>query len=397
MLQHFWTGRRLHTLLLIVVILTALPAALAQENPTNENSTPTIKDVTMEIGENAIRYPQLESLEDATVQEHINDAIVEQASIAQRMVTLTTLQDGGTGLDVHYDAYLANGIFSTVISAKGILDNGRNGQVYTALTFDLTTGDAVALSDLFVDADQAIAKMVAIVESTYLDELSSYMQYNELTPLPISNFYIDADGITFYYPYRQFSLVSGYCGAAQFQFSELTGLLRTDADSLPVKVGIQPQTYSDSETKAQIEASVRKGSLPHIQATIGDAMDTLIQTYRLLREPDQYPGGRYFQLEAPMFRQMLVLSDALTSGWDASVVTGLLSFRADLYGIQTGVTPQTRWREILGTPTSTVAFDETMAFDYGLPVGTADYYTIGERQLLLYAGENGLLYAVRLT
>ena len=74
-----------------------------------------------------------------------------------------------------------------------------------------------------------------------------------------------------------------------------------------------------------------------------------------------------------------------------------MSFRTNLFGLQTGVASQKRWREVLGEPDSTVSFDEAMAYDYGLPVGTADYYTFGKHQLLMYADENGILYAVRIS
>jgi outer membrane protein TolC len=100
----------------------------------------TVTEVATAAGENEIRYPQLAGMADETVQQSINDAIVEKAKIAQRMVTLSTLQSGGTGLTVSYEAYLGGGVFSTVISAKGILENGRAGQSYTALTFILSDG-----------------------------------------------------------------------------------------------------------------------------------------------------------------------------------------------------------------------------------------------------------------
>ena len=126
-------------------------------------------------------------------------------------------------------------------------------------------------------------------------------------------------------------------------------------------------------------------------------MQTLIDQYRLLRVPDRYPGGRYCQLEAPAFRQVLVLTDELSNSFDQSVVEGLMSFRANWYGIRVGRTTSERWRQILGQPESTVAFSESMAYDYSLPAGTADYYTLGGRQVMLYADADGLLYAVRLT
>ncbi|MDD3212728.1 MAG: hypothetical protein PHY64_03600 [Eubacteriales bacterium] len=388
-------NQRLVLLIFMLCMLLALPssqigkAEVLQEAQITEESTA--------IGDNSVRYPQLAGMADAQVQQTINDAIVEKAKIAQRLVTLGVLQGGGSGLTVDYDAYVGGGVFSAVINAVGVMENGRSGQSYTGLCFDLATGEPVSLSALFTDVDGAVAQMEATLEDTYLDELSSYLAYAELTPLPTDNFSMDADGITFYYPADQFSLLSGYCGAAQFNYDEISDFLRTDEGSLPVAMGILPQTLTDTEMKAKIEQAAKDGTLPHVRATLDEPMTDLIGKYRLLRQPDQYPGGKYYQLEAPMFRQILVLSDALTSGYENSVVEGIMSFRTNLYCIQTGVTPRDRWLAVLGNPQSTVVLDEELAYDYGLPVGTADYYTIGSRQLLLYADESDTLYAIRLS
>ena len=128
-------GRFCAGLIAIGLLVNAGNSALAAE--TAQPQTPTVQDVATVIGENAIHYPQLSGMADEKYQQSINDAIVEKANIAQRMVTLSTLQAGGSGLQVTYKAYLKADIFSTVISAKGILENGRSGQVYTALNYDL--------------------------------------------------------------------------------------------------------------------------------------------------------------------------------------------------------------------------------------------------------------------
>jgi hypothetical protein len=381
----------------LLFLYSNVPSATTESAVTTVTSTITVTDVVTALGENTVNYPQLEGMADTQTQQAINDAIVEQAKIAQRILTLSSLQDGGTGLTVGYEAYLGSSIFSTVISAKGILENGRAGQSYTALTFDLATGQQITLDALFTDVDEAVAYMETVLTDTYLDELSSYLENAELTPLPRDSFTLDADGITFYYPAKQFSLLSGYCGAAQFNYSELSDYLITDEDALPAWLGALPETLTDAEIRDRIEQTAAAGELPHVKAKLGDSVTDLVTKYRLLRQPDQYPGGRYFQLEAPAFRQVLVLTDALTSGWDNSTVNGIMSIRTDLYGLQTGVAERERWLAVLGDPDSTVAFDEELAYNYGLPIGTADYYTVGERQLMFYADESDVLYAVRLT
>ena len=172
----------------------------------------------------------------------------------------------------------------------------------------------------------------------YSDDLSIYLEYANVTPLPVDSFSFDDSGITFYYPYQQFALLSEYSGAVQFQYGELQSFLIQQSGSIPSLLDVVMPQYSDAQIKEEIEAIAEQGTLPAVPAKLNDSLTDLIEAYRLVRTPDQYPGGRYFQLETPQFRQVLLMSDALTSGWEASVVEGILSTRMNLYGIQTGVT-----------------------------------------------------------
>ena len=355
-----------------------------------------IRDVATVIGDNSVCYPQLEGMADTALQQQINDTIVNDANIAQRLAVLSTLQAGGKGLQVTYTAYLDNRLFSVVIIAKGMLEAYRSEQEYTALCFDLSSGARLTLADLFIDPDAAVAWMETQLTDSYVDELSPYLEHADVTPLPVDSFFFDQNGITFYYPYDQFTLLSGYAGSVQFYYGELQDYLISDAQSVPVRLGAILPGYTDTQIRENILSIVAQGTLPYLTVYLDDPLPDLIAAYRLDHTPDQYPGGRYFQLEAPAYRDMLILSDALTDQWDTSVVEGILAFRMNLYGIQTGVTPRERWRQILGDPTASVYYDSSIAADYGLPVGTADYYLIDNRQLMLYADENDILYAVRL-
>jgi len=388
-------GAAFVSLLLITALIWPAGLALAQEDTTFTGVT--VETVETVIGDNSIRYPQLSGMVDEAVQQTLNNQIVEKAKIAQRMVTLATLTPGGTGLNVDYQAFLGGGIFSAVISAKGVMENNRSGHEYTAFCVELSTGEPVTLDQLFTDPDAATAEMENTLETTYLDELSSYLTNSNLTPLPIDSFTLDADGITFFYPYKQFAMLSEYSGAAQFTYDELADYLRTDAEGLPTRLGILPVSRTDAEVQAAVKQAVTNGALPHIPVTLGEAMTDVITRYRLLRDPDQYPGGRYYQLEAPNFRGVLVLSDAIAAGYENSEVDGLQSRRTNLYGIQTGITAREEWLRILGEPDTTVEFDEDLAYSYGFPAGTADYYQYGDNRLQLYADTEGTLYAISLT
>ncbi|MBE0601236.1 MAG: hypothetical protein IH607_05560 [Firmicutes bacterium] len=356
----------------------------------------SIAEISVANGDSYVRYPQLDGLVDPAVQTAINDAIVTHAKITQRLITLSSLQPGGTGLQVSYTAYLQDMLFSVVISAKGMMENLRSGHSYTALAYDLQTGERLTLSAFFSDPAAAQSWMEEQLLQTLADELSNYLIYAELTPLPADQFSFDQNGVTFYYPFQQFSLLSEYSGSVQFQFGELQDFMIRDKGSVPARLGAVLPQYADTEMKAQIEAVVTRGTLPYVPVQLGDSIPELIARYRLSRTPDQFPGGRYFQFEDAAFRQVFILSDALTSGYEASAAEGILAMRMNLFGIQTGITEQSRWRDILGEPSNTVPFDSYLAADYGVAVGTADYYSIGGRQLVLYADANGLLYAVQL-
>lgn len=386
------TAVRMLSAMAALLLVFPLPVAMAAET-----GGPAVRAVETVIGANAVRYPQLTGMADTAAQERINSAIVEGAKVAQRMVTLATLQPGGTGLTVGYEAYLSGDVFSAVVDAVGILENGRAGQEYAVFNYRLSTGEPLTLDLLFSDVNGAVRHMEDVLTATYLDELGSYVENGALTPLPLERFALSAQGITFYYPRAQFSLVSGYGGAAQFNYGELLPYIDQSPQGLPAALGILPETLSDAQVRAAIAHAAKTGALPGIPVTLGEPMPEVIAHYRLLREPDHFPGGRYCQMEAPLLRQILVLTDALTGGFENATVTGILTFRADLYGIRSGETTQARWREILGEPASTVAFDESLAASYGLPVGTGDYYHFETAQLLLYADETGVLYAARLT
>ena len=346
----------------------------------------SIQDVTMQMGHNSVAYPQLSGLSDENVQKKINDDVVLSSGMTNHMVTLATLAAGQQKLTVTYEASVVEErVFSVVISAKGKLPGVRDGHAYTALCYDLTTGERLALEDLFTDAASAVERMETIAQATLPEELNGYMEYTDVVPLPQNSFTLDENGITFWYPAEQFSLLSGYSGACQFWYSELDGLWRGEE---------QPMT--DALRRAAIEEAASSGQLPHVPAVMGESMQALAERYRLLRTPDEFPGGRYFVMEDPRFRQILVISDALQQGYDASVVEGVQLRRGGLYGLNIGTTVRTEWRSLLGEPDETLSFTESMAYDYGLKTGQCDVYHYGENELRLHADEQGVLCAIQL-
>lgn len=361
-----------------------------------EAQAPRVEETKLVIGENSVRYPQLAGLKDEAVQKKINDDIVLSGDITAHILTLSGLGQSQWGLKVDYQAYIDSAVLSVVISAEGKQTNGRNGQSNTALSYDLSTGDRVTLDQLFTRPAETVAAMEAIAADSLLSEMTEYMEAASLTPLPENSFYLDQVGVTFYYPTRQFSYLSGYGGACQFTYDEISEWLITDQNGLLARMNVLPPSYTQKEQAALVAKAVTDGRLPGVPAALGDAMTDIVDRYRLVRTPDAFPGGRYFVLEAPAFRGVLLISDDMESGYEHSCLKGVQLKRGSLYGLKIGEAQRDDWLKALGQPEETMTFTQNMAYDYNLPVGQSDIYRFGEHELRLHADESGVLRCVQL-
>lgn len=281
-----------------------------------------------------------------------------------------------------------------VISAQGKMPNGREGQMNTALTYDLTTGEALTLDHLFADADTALETLGEIAEDRLLYEMSSYMDQCEVTPLPAESFTIGENGITFWYSANQVYMLSGYCGACNFWFSELGDLL-LPAEELPA--GVAALLTVPEDEKTFILSAAEAGRLPNVPVTIGDAMGPILDEYRLVRTPDEFPGGRYFVLEAPEFRDIRLMDDTMYDDWEESELRGIQLHRGNLGSLMIGQTMRDAWLELLGSPDETVTMSEDMAYSYDVTAVQYDLYRADQFELYLYSNQEGLLSAVELS
>ncbi len=382
----------------IVTLLMAFMLVFSQQALAEETAYmgAQIIPVKTDNAYGSVSYPVLQGHEDAFVQTAINSTIFEKAQIQTRLDTLNNLAEGGWGLVVSYQSAIYGSVLSVAVSAYGEMENGRMGHTYTALSFDMATGRQLTAEDLFSDAEGAFARMEEIMENDVQPILSGYTENNELTPVPRDNFYMTDDYVTFYYPEDQFSMLSGYSGGASFGYYELVEYLNLSEDGVLYGMGAADSLEMTDNTASLINQAVTAGTLPGVGAKIGDSLIQRLNEYRLLVDPDYYPGGRFFEVEAPEFRSIWLLTDALTESYDASQVLGIRADRLNLYGIRTGITTIEEWREALGQPESTLEMDESMASDYRLPPGTSDYYTFGGNKLRLHADETGVLVSVQL-
>ncbi len=376
--------------LLLSILLLFSVHALA-EQPSSAQVTPVKADNAY----GSVTYPVLQGLTDISIMDTVNKAIFDKAQIQTRLDTLNRLTEGGWGLTVTYEASLKKNILSVNISALGEMENGRMGHVYTALAFDLATGKQLTLDDIFSDAEGAFSVMEQKLEEEVAPYLSGYMENDSLTPVPRDNFYLTPDYITFYYPQDQFSMLSGLSGGASFDYYELAETLNLSEGSPLSALEVGSSLEISESTAEQVKNAVSEGVLPGIGAKIGDRLMDRLNQYRLLVEPDYYPGGRFFEVEAPELRSIWLLTDALTESYDSNQVLGIRADRVNLYGIRTGMTSIDSWREALGQPESTVELDDSTASDYRLPAGTSDYYTFGQNKLRLHADETGVLVSVQ--
>lgn len=378
---------------LLALLLLTSGLCLAETAP----SRLAVEEIRTQIGDNYVSYPQIKDMEDTAIQTKINDDIVLSAGVTEHLLTLVTLGDSSWGLRVSYQVLMnRDGVLSLLIEAEGKMPNGRQGQTNTALTYDLSTGERLSLNALFADSTAAVSTMEEWAEVSLQSEMTGYTEHNAVSPLPVDSFTLDEDGLTFWYAADQLQWLSGYSGACQFRYDELQNLLLTDQDGLPARLGLLEKALSPEEAAELIAKSAAEGRLPHLPVALGDAIPQITEDYRLSRTPDAFPGGRYFVLEAPAFRDVFVISDNLTGDDAHSVVEGIQQRRGGLAGLMIGTAVRQDWQAILGQPQETQTMSENMAYDYGLPAGQYDLYLFGENELRLYADENGVLSAIQL-
>ena len=380
-------------LVLALLLLFLSVASVLAETP---SQAPAVEEIVMENGNNRLSYPQLTGLEDAAVQQLINDDIVLSADLTSHMITLATLApDSLWGLQVSYEACVNERVASFVISAEGKMPNNRQGQTNTPLTYDLQTGRRLTAADLFTNETEAAQWLEDEALRTLGEEISDYEDSSTLLPIPLDRFSLDEYGITFWYSPQQFTTIAGRAGACRFDYDEIRHLLNTAEDALPVTSGLlKPVPDADAQRLAVHQAAQHR-KLEQLPVTLGEPMTDIVARYALSRTPDEFPGGRYFAMEHPLFRSIYLISDAMQSGYEHSVLEGIQLRRGAFCGLLIGQARQEEWRQLLGEPAEMITVTESMAYDYALPAGNCDIYLIDGCAVRFYADGQGVLAAVQ--
>lgn len=371
---------------LILLTLLIFPA-LGEGVP--ESSAPTVTDCGLDLAGSGVHYPQLSGMADVQLQEAVNARILLAGHVEDYLNRLPLLMQNPTGMTVNYDSTLAGDIFSCVLSAEGALTEGRPTHVWHTLNIDLTTGEDITLADLFLNPDAAREALTDYLDWTVAPALSAHLQNSSLTPLPEA-FALTAAGLTLYYPIDQLSTLSDRAGAVTVLWYELREHLRLGEGTVLRRIGAEAMVTAPEDGRQSVSDTLAEGALPGVPVSLGGSVKDAVDAYRMLTDADLYQDGRMFALEDPAFRQVWLLTDALTEDWEHSVISGIRADRFNLCGLYPGL----NWTEvsaILGPADAEVALDPDQAEAYRLEAGVSRYYNLGAVRLRLHFDETEAL------
>jgi hypothetical protein len=380
--MHSYT--RMFTACLLALLLAfSYPHALAEK---------LISLTRAEAGESYAEYPLLSGYDNAFAQESVNVQI--QKEVQPHLNTLQILSAGGSGilqLDSEYMIFPSSDghdVLSLLLTAEGRMPPGRTGHQYIPLLFDLANGQPVYTAVLWLDPAAAQAGLEEMTRNEFEDILSNYLNIEDLFPLPMDNALITTTGIGFYYPENSLTWLSGRSASIHYLYHELEGFLALGEGSLLGGLGIQARLSTQADSAEKIGQVALQGSLPGIDVKLGDSIENVVGAFKLLYDPEGFPGGESYQLEDDRFRGTILISTGNGS------VTGILSKRMNLFGLITGRSKREEALSLLGEPPISMPLDTAAAGLYGLEPGSMDSYPYGEMELRLMYDMGDILRAI---
>ncbi len=378
---------RIPRILLILALLLIACAVSAMAESVEAGLT----DRGLDLGTAGVHWPEITGLADPDLQDALNAQLREAADADALTARMAMVMSADPPLTVSWEGRLEGGILSVAIRREGPLTDGRFRSVWATVNADTVTGEAILLTDLFTDADEALAFIEAWLEDDIAWGLSDHLMNSELTPLP-EQFAITPGGLTLYYKVSALSTLSDRAGAVTLDWAPLRPWLDLSEDGFLARFGVSGVLEANAEALTEAFAA---GSLPWVPAALGDDVQALADRYHLLADPDFYDGGRYVQLEDSRFRDVYLMTDGLSvKRFENSTVLGLRADRFGLWGLVTGETTREDWQALLGEPYASVDLEGDAAEALRLVPGTSDYYRCGEHILQLHADEEGVLRSV---
>ena len=379
----------LMTVICLAVMLAAGAAAEAAEGP-------ALEDRSLELGNSSLCFPAVTGMADETLQAAVNSRIVEDLQVNEYLQRMNVLISEETlRIAVTWDGGIFGDVFSGRLYAEGALKGPRSGSAWTWSNIDLRDGHEISFGELFADEEAAREAIETLLEETAAPELSPHLENSALTPLP-EGFLLEKTGLTLLYDADQLKTLRDRAGAVKIGWNEIREVLDESEDGIPARIGAAEMLELTEASIPRLREMTESGQLPDIPVKIGDSVKDWTDRLHTLDDPEEYSGGRMFTLEGAAFRDVYLLSDAVSSGWDESRVQGIRTDRGCVWGLCIGETNAEAWRQLMGEPDSTAVFDEEAAEAARTVPGTCDYYEFGEYRLQLQADEDGILRSITL-
>ncbi|MGI6696022.1 MAG: hypothetical protein ACOX6O_07305 [Christensenellales bacterium] len=376
------------------ILFLTLCALFFGLNPCMAQTPETVEITTLAQHGGEVSYPALKNFANTFVQDSVNQSILTEGGIQEHLNALSTFTEAMPGnLKVVSTARVfpsstGQGLLAVLIEAQGNLSFGLPTHRYTPLVFSLATGQRISCEQVFIDCEQARSTLEEELDRMLVEELSNYLDAGDLFPLPIERFLLTDSGISFFYPERGMTWLSGKSAFIHFHYDELTGLLNDAEGSALAGLDLFQNLKPGDGIRQAVENAVVTGTLPGMPVKIGENLSEVLITFPLLHDPEGFVKGRKYQLEDDRFRGSWVLS------WDGQSVTGLFSRRINLFGFITGSSKLDDIKRFLGEPTSSVALGAEAAALYGVPEGKISEYRYAQGTLKLFTDFNQILSAV---
>ncbi len=377
--------------LCMAMLCAMLPAGawaeleLHMTNREQENHTLTV----FEAQEKADESAQKQDDEQSAVSQAAETANVQiETRFAQKKAE-QLLSRAGASIQQSGELFTSGNLASMTLVWNGTQADGTNGSSTIGLVLDLTTGEAVELARLFDDADAAFAAMENIISDDVLSELSDYMEYGDLLPMPTDNYAIDEQGLTVFYPDDRYRYFDEKNGAVQFAWYELAAYIGEDS---PVYALAHKEQSAD-----ELKAAVAEGRLPGAMESVslGEKLGDVLARYTLLTDPDYTNDSRVYLFEEPELRGWAVeIPKYAETEEDETPISAIRTTRAELCGLTIGKTTRDEVISMLGEAKETRVYDEDAARDRMLPAGESLFYELSGKILQAHIGEDGTLAGV---
>ena len=242
-------------------------------------------------------------------------------------------------------------IVSLRLTVEGDLYFGRYAQYVRTALKDADTGEDVPLEAVFADLDALGDFLDAYVEENVMEELNTYLDANDLLPVPLNNVYFSQSGVTFHYPAERFQYFSGHAGAVQLQWYELRDFMAVDAPESPLPLAP------------------------------GGQIEDLLQSCGSLTEPDLVQGGEIYEFEDPGLRGVQAIAD------ENGRVISVRNARFSVNGAEPGM-DRDAVEALLGAPDQMTPISADAAAYLRLDAGSQARYP----DFTLYYNEAGAAY-----